>query len=135
MKRFFFALIAVVVLSGNIGCARLNPQGCREGCNGNCSVCGMSVFGANRMGAKGMGAKGMGANRMGAKGMGANRMTAYGEACDPNTAGRFANCQIHQNPRAYVGPAGPPTAAVTYPYYTTRGPRDFFLADPLTIGP
>ena len=120
MQRFFFALMAVVVLSGNIGCARLNSQGCREGCNGNCNVCGMSVFGANRMGAKGMGA---------------NRMTAYGEACDPNTARRFANCQIYQNPRAYVGPAGPPTAAVTYPYYTTRGPRDFFLADPLTIGP
>jgi hypothetical protein len=30
---------------------------------------------------------------------------------------------------------GPPTAAVTYPYYTTRGPRDFFLNNPPPLGP
>ena len=33
------------------------------------------------------------------------------------------------------GPAGPSAAQVTYPYYTTRGPRDFFAAHPPTIGP
>jgi hypothetical protein len=31
--------------------------------------------------------------------------------------------------------AGPPTAAVTYPYYTTRGPRDFLARNPRSIGP
>ncbi len=36
-------------------------------------------------------------------------------------------------PPAYM--SGPPTAAVTYPYYTTRGPRDFLLANPPSIGP
>lgn len=30
---------------------------------------------------------------------------------------------------------GPPTAAVTYPYYTTRGPRDFLARNPRSIGP
>ena len=30
---------------------------------------------------------------------------------------------------------GPPTGAVTYPYYTVRGPRDFFVDDPPSIGP
>lgn len=30
---------------------------------------------------------------------------------------------------------GPPTAAVTYPYYTTRGPRDFLLNNPPPLGP
>lgn len=34
-----------------------------------------------------------------------------------------------------AAPAGPPTAAVTYPYYTTRGPRDFLASDPRGIGP
>jgi hypothetical protein len=29
---------------------------------------------------------------------------------------------------------GPTMGAVTYPYYTTRGPRDFFLDDPPSIG-
>ena len=30
---------------------------------------------------------------------------------------------------------GPPSAAVTYPYYTVRGPRDFLASDPRSIGP
>ncbi len=33
-----------------------------------------------------------------------------------------------------IGPAGPPTATYAYPYYTVRGPRDFFLNQPSTIG-
>ncbi len=36
-------------------------------------------------------------------------------------------------PPAYT--AGPPSPTVTYPYYTTRGPRDFLLANPPSIGP
>lgn len=36
---------------------------------------------------------------------------------------------------AYAGPPGPPTGAVTYPYYTTRGPRDFLAVNPPSIGP
>ena len=30
---------------------------------------------------------------------------------------------------------GPPTAQVTYPYYTNRGPRDFLADTPSGIGP
>ena len=30
---------------------------------------------------------------------------------------------------------GPPTGGVTYPYYTTRGPRDFLADNPRGIGP
>jgi hypothetical protein len=30
---------------------------------------------------------------------------------------------------------GPEMGAVTYPYYTLRGPRDFLLANPPSIGP
>jgi len=29
---------------------------------------------------------------------------------------------------------GPTAAQVTYPYYTTRGPRDFLMGDPPSIG-
>ncbi len=38
----------------------------------------------------------------------------------------------------YPSPAynpGPLSPTVTYPYYTTRGPRDFLMANPPTIGP
>jgi hypothetical protein len=31
--------------------------------------------------------------------------------------------------------AGPPAGAITYPYYTTRGPRDFYAKNPGSIGP
>jgi hypothetical protein len=31
--------------------------------------------------------------------------------------------------------AGPPTGTITYPYYTTRGPRDFLANNPPSIGP
>ena len=34
-----------------------------------------------------------------------------------------------------VQPAGPPSGAVAYPYYTTRGPRDFLAKNPPSIGP
>jgi hypothetical protein len=40
----------------------------------------------------------------------------------------------HHLSREYLGPQGPPTAQVAYPYYTTRGPRDFLLDNPPSIG-
>jgi hypothetical protein len=38
----------------------------------------------------------------------------------------------HQTPE--IGPAGPPTGAAAYPYYTLRGPRDFLAPNPPSIG-
>jgi hypothetical protein len=35
----------------------------------------------------------------------------------------------------YEFAAGPPTGGTTYPYYTTRGPRDFLARNPRDIGP
>ncbi len=43
---------------------------------------------------------------------------------------QFDNAQPAGAGEAY----GDPTAQVAYPYYTTRGPRDFFLDNPPTIG-
>ncbi len=34
-----------------------------------------------------------------------------------------------------VAQPGPPTGTVAYPYYTTRGPRDFLAKNPPSIGP
>lgn len=34
-----------------------------------------------------------------------------------------------------MGPQQPPVAAITYPYYTLRGPRDFLERNPTPIGP
>ena len=40
----------------------------------------------------------------------------------------------HHLHREYVGPQGPPSAQVAYPYYTVRGPRDFLMDNPPSIG-
>jgi hypothetical protein len=40
---------------------------------------------------------------------------------------------LHMN-REYCGPQGPPTAQTAYPYYTVRGPRDFLMDNPPSIG-
>lgn len=38
----------------------------------------------------------------------------------------------HQQPE--LGPAGPPVGTYAYPYYTLRGPRDFLVDDPPSLG-
>lgn len=34
----------------------------------------------------------------------------------------------------FAGPAGPMSGAYAYPYYTVRGPRDFFMSNPPPLG-
>ncbi len=76
----------------------------------------------------------------------------WSQRCDCNRAGKCAACckmravcaearnQIC-DPRAAMTDAnynfqpGPPSAQTAYPYYTTRGPRDYFLDNPPSIGP
>ncbi|MEI6163983.1 MAG: hypothetical protein WCR23_06290 [Planctomycetota bacterium] len=48
---------------------------------------------------------------------------------------RDEQCALEQSGDPGVGPAGPPTGAVAYPYYSTRGPRDFLAKNPPSIGP
>jgi hypothetical protein len=53
---------------------------------------------------------------------------------DPNGGGPIARHMAERE--AYRGAApGPLTGAVAYPYYTTRGPRDFLARNPGSIGP
>lgn len=44
----------------------------------------------------------------------------------------LSHSEYRQGGGAYA--AGPAAAQVAYPYYTTRGPRDFLLNNPPTIG-
>ena len=54
-------------------------------------------------------------------------------------AEHFAAGRHHRGPQSHMGPAGPADGPAigqtTYPYYTTRGPRDFFASRPASIGP
>lgn len=48
--------------------------------------------------------------------------------------GSYSGMQgLHSGAQQPINP-GPPTAAVAYPYYTHRGPRDFLLDNPPSIG-
>jgi len=62
--------------------------------------------------------------------------------CDPRCGAETCHvchgrgCRACQGcDRGHVMAGGPPSAAVTYPYYTLRGPRDFLAANPPSIGP
>jgi hypothetical protein len=76
------------------------------------------------------------------------------EGCTCGGLGHCAACKAHRmhcmaaamannvlDPRACMSDAaynfnpGPPTGQVAYPYYTTRGPRDFLCGNPASIGP
>jgi len=60
------------------------------------------------------------------------------ESCGPADPGGCATCAAlgrgaHCGGKTFT--PGPPTAAVTYPYYTLHGPRDFLQRQPSPLGP
>jgi hypothetical protein len=59
--------------------------------------------------------------------------------CPGGAAGMIHDCPYglyrRNTHHAFRGPHGPPAAQITYPYYTVRGPRCYFLDNPATIGP
>ncbi len=60
------------------------------------------------------------------------------QSCDD--PGRLVRCRMCRDRGCQecceeVNTPGPPTGAITYPYYTTRGPRDFLADNPPSIGP
>ena len=82
----------------------------------------------------------------GCKGGACQNGECEGEACHKRHVGRYGGlAKHHLSPEekaaleasdyGATGPAGPPTGAVAYPYYTTRGPRDFLAKCPPSIGP
>ncbi len=104
--------------------------GCgKAGCGGRCGLLG----GAGRMGGRplgcGQGGCGIGGRLCGncrvlQGGLGSMIGNPYGNT--PHTPA--------VNPYAGGAAAGGPAAAYSYPYYTTRGPRDFLMCNPPSIG-
>lgn len=126
MKRVMLGLTLAFTLLSSTGCELLQRRNCNN-CNGaiGCRPCriGWQRGGTDYQrllshnGAYGHGGgvgHGGGIGQGGALGHGA----AYGYAAPAGSGG--------------VG--GAPAAQVAYPYYTTRGPRDFLLDNPPTIG-
>lgn len=100
-------------MGGNVGC------GCGDA-TGNCGCDGSGGLLGGRAAARGCGRFGCGAGGrlcMGCR-FGGHRGTPYTDT-SMGDGGQMA------------GPASP---HVGYPYYTTRGPRDFLVANPPSIG-
>ena len=58
---------------------------------------------------------------------------AGGRGCRCGHVGGALAAHHHEDPQM-EGPVGPPSPSVAYPYYTTRGPRDFLLNNPPSLG-
>lgn len=109
MKRAAFGLLIAVVVASSTGCCLIDRLfHCNSGCGG-CSSQGCydeCYEGGPCSGGYGYGGGGGG-----------------------------CGCGHGGGGYADAGPPGPPSAQVTYPYYTTRGPRDYLAARPSDIGP
>ena len=108
-RAFLMVFLAAAVTVGLTGCCTQSGQcltGSCASCPENCSTCD--------------------------SGCETGMDTGGGYACDPY--GGRGGGMLRGRCRDGFAP-GPPSAAITYPYYTVRGPRDFLAANPSSIGP
>lgn len=112
MKRALWALLLTAMVGSSTGCCLVDrvfhchhcgPAGCGAACGGGCGEKCRSggIYGDQYCHGRGIGCA----------------LLARGRCRD----GACADAGV---------PSGPPTAQVTYPYYTLRGPRDFLSCDP-----
>lgn len=148
MRNLVMAGLLATVLASSSGCCLVDrifqcrPCGLLSGC-GSCGGCcgplGCGGYNAHS------GPHGCGGNGCDACGGGDcnswDCAGGYSDGCYRNygahTPGGCKSCG-HGGPSAddqLYNPPGPPMGAVTYPYYTTRGPRDFLARNPASIGP
>lgn len=138
--------------SCNYGCGCGDSCGCGSGCGDscgcsagvqNCDGCGNCGVAGNKRGGNYAGDPGMFAD--GGDGGGYGLRNRIGPGFGPRTrgcphcGGRGCLHCLHHHHRNDGGMGeinpGPVSAQVTYPYYTTRGPRDFLAKNPMGIGP
>jgi hypothetical protein len=108
MTRVLFGLLAAGLVSAATGCCCFN--------NNNCQTCDGYPTHAGGHGGGHLAGKFHGGLHGGAGGI------------HPRLAA------LHSRHQGYSPDFGPPSAAIAYPYYTTRGPRDFLEPNPPTIG-
>ncbi len=95
---------------------------CNNGCNAGCNTCGNGGCPNCPGGRLGCTAGPLGWQQGGLD---------YSSHLNPGFLGHHAGSAAAAQPFT----PGPPSAQVAYPYYTHRGPRDFLMANPPSIGP
>jgi hypothetical protein len=105
MKRIVFSLASVIVLTALVGCVTQHGRRPWNCMGGSCAQAPETCQSCN--------------------------------GDDPGRAGVCRECRGRgcDRCRGQAAEAGPPSGTVTYPYYTTRGPRDFLAKNPQSIGP
>ncbi|HTU27438.1 MAG TPA: hypothetical protein VMF30_18655 [Pirellulales bacterium] len=146
MKRMLFALLAVTALGASSGCCCLENWWCRPwGCGcwganacGGCGGCGSSGCGCgDSCGGCDSCGGGCGCAQNGPRGGYGGATQGYAQNCNRRGCSRNGCCNngYQYGADQYAEDVGPPGGQVTYPYYTTRGPRDFLARNPNSIGP
>lgn len=112
-------------LRGEAACNNCGVTGCKDG------SCG-TVLGGPLMGRMGGGLA-----MRGGLGLVRGRMAGGLTCMGCGLPGGQCGCQQNQlyTEQPFGGPHGPNAGHVGYPYYTTRAPRDFLMANPPSIGP
>ena len=115
---------------GNGGCyggQGCGPGGCQGGCQGGCG----------QMGACTCGGQGRCACCMKIRSIMANCVCGgQGQCpCCQHVKTMIGGPYAGRTDAIYNFNPGPPAAQTAYPYYTTRGPRDFLNCNPTPIGP
>lgn len=151
MKRALLTCVVLFLALSSTGCthrnlARNGCSSCQSGCQGGCpdGACRGMAMGGCRNGNCGPAGGGiMGGGMFAGGGMGGHMAGGPGGEGGPcRTCGRTPTKGPGGGICAYQpwqhysdgGMPGPSTAQVAYPYYTTRGPRDFLLNNPPNIG-
>lgn len=145
---FRLAALAAVLVVSSAGCSSMNSCGsCGDsiGCGG--AVRGGCLTGPGLADRMGWTQRGCG-ECLGCGGRG-GCLFGSGDCCGGGCGGCHNGCLQNglsclldcdggcrgSGDQYYNFTPGPPTGQVAYPYYTTRGPRDFLMANPPSIGP
>jgi hypothetical protein len=132
MKRTLLVLTAILGTAGLCGCACTHGTGPVGLIRGSCAKAPELCASCDDCGCDGCGESG-------------TMMASYANQpeCNSCTGGlrhllRKCCCFGHgcdDGGVPEVTQPGPPVGQVAYPYYTTRGPRDFLMASPRPLGP
>ncbi len=126
MNRTWMFVLLLILAPLSLGCqSRMGRSGCAGG------ECGLLGGGCSE------GSCGTGDAASNGQGAMANYEPHGGHA---GVLGELNGGRTHRGPQSHLGPqpgpaVGPAAPTVTYPYYTTRGPRDFLNPNPPSIGP
>ncbi len=155
MRHLSACLLVVAVLGSASGCSLIDRLflinadgpysnhygGCPAGCEDGCEQCAEAPCADCQSGICPTGGCKDGLCRFGK-----NCNACADGRCQERHVGRYGGlarhhltpeeeCALESSDYGATCPPGPPSGAVAYPYYTTRGPRDFLAKCPPSIGP